>query len=77
LDIDVPYEQHWLPSGISNSLIRLIQNLRLTFATIDLKITDSDEYVFFEVNPQGQFLYVEILTGMPIVSAVAHFLAVD
>jgi glutathione synthase/RimK-type ligase-like ATP-grasp enzyme len=75
LDIDVPYKQQELPSGIYQSLIKLMQKLGLTFGTIDLKITDSDEYVFFEVNPQGQFLYIEILTGMPITSALAHFLA--
>jgi hypothetical protein len=31
--------------------------------------------VFFEVNPQGQFLYVEILKKLPISDGVARFLA--
>jgi hypothetical protein len=29
------------------------------------------------VNPQGQFLYIEILIGLPIAEAVAEFLAHD
>ena len=52
-----------------------MHELNLVFGTIDLKITTGGEYVFLEVNPQGQFLYVEILTGMPITSAVAKLLA--
>ena len=28
----------------------------------------------FEVNPQGQFLYMEVLTGLPISAQVAKLL---
>jgi hypothetical protein len=28
----------------------------------------------FEVNPQGQFLYVQMLTGLPIAEALADLL---
>jgi biotin carboxylase len=52
-----------------------MRQLGLLFGTIDMKLTDEGEHVFLEVNPQGQFLYIEILTGMPIASAVADFLA--
>ena len=49
--------------------------LGLLFATVDLKLTENrDARVFFEINPQGQFLYIEILTGLPISSAIAGFL---
>lgn len=51
--------------------------LGLVFGTIDLKITHDGEYVFLEVNPQGQFLYVENLTGLPITLALARLLARD
>jgi hypothetical protein len=30
-----------------------------------------------EVNPQGQFLYIEILAGLPISNALAEFLSSD
>ena len=43
-----------------------MRRLGLTFGAADLKVSDSGEYVFLEVNPQGQFLYVEILTGLAI-----------
>jgi hypothetical protein len=47
----------------------------LVFGTLDLKITDRNEHVFFEINPQGQFLYVEILTKLPITKSVAKYLS--
>jgi hypothetical protein len=75
LDMDVPCELCELPVTIKDKLIRLMNKLGLVFGTVDLRVTDDNEYVFLEVNPQGQFLYVEILTGMPITAALAEFLA--
>ena len=43
----------------------------------DVKLTDDDEPVFLEVNPQGQFLFVEGLCGIPLADAVADFLVVQ
>jgi hypothetical protein len=40
-----------------------------------MKLTDEGEYVFLELNPMGQFLYVEILTGFPLTAAMAELLA--
>jgi glutathione synthase/RimK-type ligase-like ATP-grasp enzyme len=51
--------------------------LGLVFGTIDLKVADNGDHVFLEINPQGQFLYIEILTGLPISNALADFLAYD
>jgi hypothetical protein len=33
-----------------------------------------DQLHFLELNPQGQFLYIEVLTGLPISKAVAKLL---
>ena len=54
-----------------------MHELGLVFGTVDLKLTDNGEHVFLEINPQGQFLYIEILTGLPISRALAEFLAHD
>ncbi len=51
-----------------------MDKLGLVFGTIDLKLADSGERVFLEVNPQGQFLYIEIQTGLPISNALAELL---
>ena len=77
LDLDAPCTAHVLPTDVRAAIFRLMEELGLLFATIDMKLTDSGEHVFLEVNPQGQFLYIEILTGLPIADAVADFLACD
>lgn len=75
LDLDQPYEAYELPDDISNKIFRFMEKMGLVFGTIDLKITDKDEHVFLEINPQGQFLYVEILTKIPIVKTLARYLS--
>ncbi len=47
----------------------------LVFGAFDLVLDHSGEIWFLEVNPQGQWLWVEDLTGMPITSAVADWLS--
>lgn len=74
LDLDVPARACDLPSDVSASLGALMRGLGLSFATIDLKVDAWGDHHFLEVNPQGQFLYIEILTGQPISAAVARTL---
>lgn len=51
-----PYE---LPSSIKLKIQCLMHKLGLVFAAIDLIVTPDGEYVFLEVNEQGQFLWME------------------
>jgi len=73
--IDSPYVPHRLPDDVASRLLALMKRLDLVMGTIDMRQREDGEYVFFEVNPQGQWLYVEIKTGMPIVRAVSELLA--
>lgn len=75
--LDAPYKEHRLPRETEALLLKLMDELGLQYGTIDLKLCDNGEYVFLEINPQGQFLYVEIKTGMPITLAMAELLAHD
>jgi glutathione synthase/RimK-type ligase-like ATP-grasp enzyme len=74
LDLDVPTTAFEIPRDITAQLQSLMAALGLTFATIDLKVDDAGQLHFLELNPQGQFLYIEILTGLPISAAVARLL---
>jgi hypothetical protein len=47
----------------------------LNFGCFDIGITKSGEPVFFECNPNGQWQWVENLTGLPIGKAIADELA--
>jgi hypothetical protein len=53
----------------------LIRRLGLEYGAIDLRLTPDGEYVFFEVDPSGQFLSIEQSSGLPISAAVATHLA--
>ena len=73
--LDLPYVEHRLPDDVASRLLALMTRLELRFGTIDMRQREDGSYVFLEVNPQGQFLFVEIKTGMPITRAVAELLA--
>jgi len=46
----------------------------LNFGCFDVLITKSGEHVFLEMNANGQFAWVEDMTGLPIAEAVAGLL---
>jgi len=71
----VTYRPHALPAEVAAKLLDLQRRLGLVYGAIDMRRTPAGEYVFFEVNPAGQFLYVEQLAGLPITAALAAHLA--
>lgn len=64
-----------LPDAVARRLRDLVRALGLAYAAIDLRLSESGEWFFLEVNPAGQWLFVERRTGQPITEAVALFLA--
>ncbi|MCH9680445.1 MAG: hypothetical protein K0V04_03345 [Deltaproteobacteria bacterium] len=74
LNIDAPWDVIELPAEIELRIAALMGRLGLRIAALDLVIDEHGGFVFLEVNPQGQFLYLEILTGLPITRAVADLL---
>lgn len=69
------YEKHELPVAVQEKLLMLMRRLGLEYGAIDLRQTPQGDYVFFEVNPAGQFLFVEHACDMPISAALALLLA--
>lgn len=68
------YRPHALPPEIAGKLLSLMRKLGLEYGAIDMRLTPDGDYVFLEVNPAGQFLYVEKSAGIPIAAALAHHL---
>ncbi len=64
-----------LPEAVTRRLLALVRTLGLSYAAIDLRLSESGEWFFLEVNPAGQWLFVERRTGQPITEAVARLLA--
>lgn len=65
---------HHLPHSVESLCLKMVEKLGLNFATIDLILTPDQDYVFLELNPNGQWLWIEHLTGLPISSAIAKLL---
>ena len=63
-----------LPPAVQTQLRQLQRRLGLVYGAIDMRRTDAGEYVFLEVNPAGQWLFVEQRTGLPIAQALADYL---
>ncbi|MFK4687765.1 glutathione synthase/RimK-type ligase-like ATP-grasp enzyme [Streptomyces pristinaespiralis] len=64
-----------LPAAVTDRLLRVMRTLGLVFGAVDLRRRADGEYVFLEVNPAGQWLFVEERTGLPITAEVAALLS--
>ncbi|MFR9750114.1 hypothetical protein ACL02S_03640 [Nocardia sp. 004] len=74
LDTSVDFRPAQLPATVSKSLAMLMGALGLSFGVLDIRLGRDGEYYFLEVNPQGQFAYLEIKTGLPIFRSLANLL---
>lgn len=48
-----------LPSDIIDKILRFMRAMNLNFGSIDMIVTSDNEFVFLEVNEQGQFLWLD------------------
>lgn len=67
---DLRHELIELPGELEQQCIRLVQMLGLKFGAIDLICDRDGQYWFLEINPNGQWAWLENLTGAPIASAI-------
>lgn len=61
-----------LPSEIESKLLSLMKKMNLNFGCIDMIVTPDEEYVFLEINANGQWLWIEGYTGMKISREIAN-----
>jgi glutathione synthase/RimK-type ligase-like ATP-grasp enzyme len=67
--VDVETKPANLPSEIERLLFDLVGQYKLRFAAIDLARTTAGEWVFFEVNPNGQWAWLDIAAEFDIGSS--------
>ncbi|WP_433247741.1 MvdC/MvdD family ATP grasp protein [Streptosporangium sp. CA-135522] len=65
---------HELPPEHAERCVRLVRRLGLVYGAIDLILTPDGRYVFLEINPNGQWLWIEEATGLPISRALCEVL---
>jgi glutathione synthase/RimK-type ligase-like ATP-grasp enzyme len=66
----LPHAITELPDEIGGRLISLTKSYGLSFACIDLILSDEDEHVFLELNPIGEWGWVERVTGLKITDSI-------
>jgi glutathione synthase/RimK-type ligase-like ATP-grasp enzyme len=74
IEPDAPIVEHRLPEHVEARLRMLMGRLGLLYGAVDLRLAPNGDYVFLEVNPAGQWLFIEVVTGQPISAALAALL---
>ncbi len=64
-----------LPSDIEARCRALMNHFGIVLGGIDMIVTPSGDYVFLEVNPDPQWLWMEQLAGLPIGKTLARVLS--
>ena len=59
--IDIKHIPHELPNQISKKCVKLVQILGLSFSAMDFILTPEGNYVFLELNPNGQWAWLQQL----------------
>jgi glutathione synthase/RimK-type ligase-like ATP-grasp enzyme len=74
---DPAHEIFELPESVQISLRRLMDSFELNFASLDMIVTPDGEFVFLELNPNGQWLWLEHELGLPLVATMADLLTTN
>lgn len=71
----LPHRRARLPSEVELASRRLMKELGLIFGALDFIRTPDDRWIFLEVNPNGQWLWLDDMLEFGITDAVADWLA--
>jgi len=63
-----------IPDDIQSLCIQLTKQLGLEFGAIDLIKTIEGDYIFLEINPNGQWVWIETQTGLKISDEIINYL---
>ncbi|SEG76977.1 Glutathione synthase/RimK-type ligase, ATP-grasp superfamily [Thermomonospora echinospora] len=63
-----------LPEEVVKGVQALLGELGLVYGAVDFIVTPEGEYVFLEVNPGGQFIWMQHELGLPLSDCIADLL---
>ncbi|HLN99298.1 MAG TPA: hypothetical protein VK208_12630 [Pyrinomonadaceae bacterium] len=73
-NLNVPITSWPVPSSLHKQVRAVLDRLGLEMGIVDIKETPEGEFVWLEVNPQGQFLFLQPLADMPLDEHFADYL---
>ncbi|BAZ70584.1 MAG: MvdD family ATP-grasp ribosomal peptide maturase [Pelatocladus maniniholoensis HA4357-MV3] len=69
------WEPYNLPEDIEKKLLKLMAYFGLNYGAIDIIVTPDGRHIFLEVNPVGEFFWMEVFSPhFPISQAIAEIL---
>ena len=71
---EAEHAPHRLPDDVARRCAEITRALGCCFGAIDLILTPEGEYVFLEINPNGEWRWVEDATGLPMTDAMVDLL---
>ncbi|WP_016951343.1 hypothetical protein [Anabaena sp. PCC 7108] len=71
---NVPHLSHSLPDEIEVKILELMKVFSLRYAAIDFAVDMNGNYIFLEINPTGQWMWIEELTGLLITEELCNLL---
>ena len=71
---NIPHKKHVLPPDIERKCIEINKVLGLQFSAIDLILATSGQYYFLEINPNGQWAWIEERTGYKLTQYLVDLL---
>jgi glutathione synthase/RimK-type ligase-like ATP-grasp enzyme len=63
-----------IPKDIEKKCVKLVKDLNLKFGAIDFIIDKNGKYIFLEINPNGQWAWIEYQTKYPISKEIVEIL---
>jgi MvdD family ATP-grasp ribosomal peptide maturase len=68
------WRSYQLPHEVEEKILRLMDYFSLNYGAIDIILTTDGQHVFLELNPCGEFFWLERTPGLPISQAIADLL---
>ena len=68
------WQPYQLPIEVEEKILRLMDHFSLNYGAIDIILTPDGKHVFLELNPCGEFFWLERSPGLPISDAIADLL---
>lgn len=72
--MSLPLREFQLPPDVRHRLLAFAEQIGVVFGSIDMILTPQGDYVFLEINEQGQFLWMEENNPeLPVLQLVTDF----
>jgi MvdD family ATP-grasp ribosomal peptide maturase len=68
------WQPYQLPLDVEEKILRLMDHFSLNYGAIDIILTPGGKHIFIELNPCGEFFWLERSPGLPISDAIADLL---